>query len=120
MAGSRSWQSASLPGSDAIPITDLRLASRAFFAASRAAAASIVFWMIWRALVGFSSSHSAILSASNDSSGWRTSELTSLSFVCELNFGSGSLTDTIAVSPSRMSSPVSCTFSFFSSPDLSA
>ena len=36
------------------------------------------------------------------------------------NFGSGSLTETIAVSPSRMSSPVSETFSFFSMPDRSA
>jgi hypothetical protein len=46
--------------------------------------------------------------------------LTSLSLVCELNLGSGSFTETIAVSPSRMSSPVSDTFSFFSAPDFSA
>ena len=33
------------------------------------------------------------------------------------NFGSGTLTDTIAVSPSRESSPVNCTFSFLAMPD---
>src|SRR5437763_918291 len=45
-AGSRSWQSASLPGREEIPSTDLRLASRALRAASRAAAASMIFCMI--------------------------------------------------------------------------
>ena len=42
-----------------------------------------------------------------------TSEDTSLSLVCEENFGSGSFTDRIAVSPSRASSPVVAIFSFF-------
>ena len=41
-----------------------------------------------------------------------TSEETSLSLVCEENFGSGSFTDRIAVSPSRASSPVVGIFSF--------
>jgi hypothetical protein len=41
-----------------------------------------------------------------------------LSLVCELNLGSGSFTETIAVRPSRMSSPVRLTFSFFSAPDF--
>ena len=51
----------------------------------------------------------------------RTSEETSRSLVCDENFGSGTLTDTIAVSPSRQSSPVSVTtFSFFTRPELSA
>ena len=76
--------------------------------------------MIWRAFWGFSSSQSLILSASSDSSGWRTSDDTSLSLVCDENFGSGSFTETIAVSPSRMSSPWSVTFSFFINPDFSA
>jgi hypothetical protein len=76
--------------------------------------------MMVRAWPGFSSSHSAILSAIRLSSGWRTSELTNLSLVCEPNLGSGSLTETIAVSPSRMSSPVRLTFSRFIRPDLSA
>ena len=35
-----------------------------------------------------------------------------MSLVCEENFGSGTLTDSTAVSPSRQSSPVSATFSF--------
>src|SRR3712207_7438400 len=52
--------------------TDLRLASRAFLAASRAAAASMIFWMIVRAWAGFSSSHSASLSAIRLWSGWGT------------------------------------------------
>jgi hypothetical protein len=39
------------------------------------------------------------LSAIRLSSGWRTSEETSLSLVCELNFGSGSLTETIRRQP---------------------
>jgi hypothetical protein len=42
----------------------------------------------------------------------RTSEETSLSLVCEENFGSGTLTDSTQVRPSRQSSPVSATFSF--------
>ena len=89
-------------------ITPLRrVSSRAFFAASRAAAASITLAMIDFPCAGFSSSHSASLSAIRLSSGWRTSELTSLSLVCDENLGSGNFTDTIAVSPSRMSSPVS-------------
>src|SRR5215468_5711436 len=41
LAGSRSWQSASLPGNDATPSALLRVISRALRAASRAAAA----WM---------------------------------------------------------------------------
>jgi len=41
-----------------------------------------------------------------------TSEETNLSLVCEENFGSGSFTDRIAVSPSRASSPVIGTLSF--------
>jgi hypothetical protein len=36
-----------------------------------------------------------------------------LSFVCELNFGSGTFTDSTHVRPSRMSSPVVSTFAFF-------
>ena len=46
----------------------------------------------------------------------RTSEETSLSLVCEENFGSGTLTESTAVSPSRQSSPVSATFSFLAMP----
>ena len=46
----------------------------------------------------------------------RTSEETSLSLVCEENLGSGTLTERIEVRPSRMSSPVSGTFSFLAMP----
>ena len=45
-----------------------------------------------------------------------TSEDTSLSLVCEENFGSGSLTERMQVNPSRISSPVSATFSFLAMP----
>ena len=73
------------------PSRDLRLASRALRAASRAAAASMIFWMMVRAWPGFSSSHSAILSAIRLSSGWRTSEETSLSLVWRAELGIGQL-----------------------------
>ena len=47
LAGSRSWQSASLPGRVETSSTPLRrVSSRALRAASRAAAASITFWMM--------------------------------------------------------------------------
>ena len=45
---------------------------------------------------------------------------TSLSLVWLENFGSGTLTDSTQVSPSRASSPESATFSFFASPDSPA
>ena len=46
-----------------------------------------------------------------------TSDETSLSLVWLENFGSGTLTDSTQVSPSRASSPESVTFSFFARPD---
>ena len=46
----------------------------------------------------------------------RTSEETSLSLVCDENLGSGSLTERTQLSPSRISSPVSATFSFLVMP----
>ena len=45
-----------------------------------------------------------------------TSEDTSLSFVCDENFGSGTLTDNTAVRPSRASSPVADTFALLVAP----
>ena len=45
-----------------------------------------------------------------------TSDETSLSFVWLENFGSGTLTESTQVSPSRASSPERSTFSFFASP----
>ena len=65
---------------------------------------------------GFSSNHSASFSFTSPSTAGRTSEDTSLSLVWLENFGSGALTDRTQVSPSRASSPVSVTFSFFASP----
>ena len=44
-----------------------------------------------------------------DSTAPFTSDETSLSLVCEENFGSGIFTDSTAISPSRMSSPDSAT-----------
>ena len=48
--------------------------------------------------------------ATTDSVTALTSDDTSLSLVCDENFGSGSLTDSTAVSPSRESSPDMTTF----------
>ena len=50
----------------------------------------------------------------------RTSEETSLSLVCEENFGSATLIDSTAVRPSRQSSPVTSTFSLRAPPMVSA
>ena len=41
-----------------------------------------------------------------------TSDETSLSLVCDENFGSGCFTECTQISPSRVSSPVSWIFSF--------
>jgi len=50
----------------------------------------------------------------------RTSDDTSLSLVCEENFGSGTLQESTAVKPSRQSSPVRLIFSFWAMPPRSA
>ncbi len=50
----------------------------------------------------------------------RTSEDTSLSLVWLENFGSGTLTESTQVRPSRASSPVSATFSFLAMPEEAA
>ena len=68
---------------------------------------------------GFSSNHSASFSLTRFSTAGRTSDDTSLSLVWLENFGSGTLTDSTQVSPSRASSPVKSTFSFFAMPDVS-
>ena len=111
-AGSRSWQSASLPGSEVMPSALLRVISRALRAASRAAAAWMTLLTTILASEGCSSSQYCSASLSRFSTTGRTSEETSLSLVCEENFGSGTLQDRTAVRPSRQSSPVSATFSF--------
>ena len=52
----------------------------------------------------------------HDSTADLTSEETSLSFVCEENFGSGTFTESTEVSPSRTSSPDGSTLAFWMSP----
>ena len=97
-----------------------RVSSRALRAASRAAAASAIFWTISRASVGCSSNQVARPSPTRPSTAGRTSEETSLSLVWEENFGSGTLTDSTQVRPSRASSPATETFSRLAAPELSA
>ncbi len=89
----------------------LRVSSRALRAASRAAAASTTLPTMIFASLGCSSNQVLSASLTTLSTTGRTSEETSLSLVCEENFGSGTLTDSTAVNPSRQSSPVSATFS---------
>src|SRR6266436_2539314 len=98
LAGSRSWQSASLPGSEAMSSAPLRrVSSRALRAASRAAAASTTLPTMTLASEGCSSNHAAKASLRTFSTTGRTSEDTSLSLVCEENFGSGTLTAVLSV-----------------------
>ena len=87
--------------------------------AARARAASMIFATMALASAGRSSRNSPSLVATAVSTTPFTSEETSLSLVCEENFGSGSLTERIAVSPSRASSPVVATFSFFADASFS-
>ena len=105
-AGSRSWQSASLPGSDIPSRAPLRMTrSRALRAASRARAAVRHFSMIRRPSAGFSSRYWPRLSATAVWTWPLTSALPSLAFVWPSNWGSVSLTLMTAVRPSRTSSP---------------
>ena len=115
--GSFSWQSASFPGRFAMSRAPfLRVSSRAFLAASRAAAASITFLTMSFAGVGFSSSHSPSLALTLVSTACRTSEETSFSLVWLENLGSGTLIEMMEVSPSRVSSPERELFSLFARP----
>ena len=97
-----------------------RVRSRALRAASRAAAASTIFCTMLRASPGFSSNQPDSASAMMLSTTGRTSEDTSLSLVWLENFGSGALTDSTQVKPSRASSPVNATFSFLAMPEEAA
>ena len=85
----------------------LRVSSRALRAASRAAAASTTLPTITLASLGCSSNQALSASLITPSTTGRTSDETSLSLVCDENFGSGTFTDSTAVRPSRQSSPVS-------------
>src|SRR5579885_1401564 len=120
LAGSRSWQSASLPGNEETSSAPLRrVSSRALRAASRAAAASTTLPTIVLASAGWISNQSCSAWLITFSTTGRTSEETSLSLVWEENFGSGTLHDSTAVRPSRQSSPVSDTFSLREEPIVS-
>ena len=72
--------------------------------------------MIARASFGCVSNQWPTASATAACTTGCTSELTSLSLVCEENFGSGTFTDSTAVMPSRMSSPTSDRQSFLPMP----
>ncbi len=121
LAGSFSEQSASLPGREVMSSADLRrVSSRALRAASRAAAASAIFWTMVRASLGCSSNQVARPSDTSPSTAGRTSEETSLSLVWDENFGSGTFTESTQVRPSRASSPDRETFSRLVAPELSA
>ena len=62
--------------------------------------------MMVRAIEGFSNRYSPSFSPIACSTAVFTSDETSLSLVCDENFGSGALTEITAVKPSRASSPV--------------
>ncbi len=100
-------QSASLPGSVLPSSRPLRrVRSRALRAALRARAALIAFSTIWRPSLGFSSRNSASFSLTVTATSVAISVLPSLVLVWPSNCGFLSLTETSAVRPSRMSSPV--------------
>ena len=71
----------------------------------RARAAWVPFDTIWRASVGCSSSQSVNFSLATRSTSERMETLPSLALVWPSNWGSRSFTLTMAVRPSRMSSP---------------
>ncbi len=106
-AGSRDWQSASLPGSDAPSSAPLRrTVSRALRAAMRARAASATFAMMRLASAGFSSSQEPSRSFTMVSTIDFASVLESRVFVCPSKLAPGSRMEMTAARPSRMSSPL--------------
>mmetsp|Transcript_46569 Transcript_46569/g.63409 ORF Transcript_46569/g.63409 Transcript_46569/m.63409 type:complete len:273 (-) Transcript_46569:193-1011(-) len=117
MLGSRILQSASLPGSTVDVRRDFRrtksLAAFAAFAASWAAAA---FRTMASRSFGCHSNNSSRAAPTTVSTADLTPGLPSLFFVCPSNSGSGTLTETTAVSPSRMYSPAMFEADSFSFP----
>jgi hypothetical protein len=102
LAGSRSWQSASLPGSEVD--VERALAPGQFARLARGLAGGGGLDDLaddGLGLAGCSSNQAPSLSLTRFSTTGRTSEETSLSLVCEENFGSGTLTDSTQVRPSR-------------------
>src|SRR5215471_228423 len=113
-AGSFSWQSASLADNPKESSTPLRrVISRALRAASLARAASTILLQMMRASFGRSSRKFLSFSPTSSWTTGPTSEDTSLSLVCDENFGSGTLTESTHDRPSRMSSPLVSTLAFF-------
>ena len=107
LLGAFSWQSANLPGSDDVSNTFfLLVSSLAFLAASLALAASIIFDTNFFASPGVCSSQALNCSEIIFSTTGLTSDETNLSFVCDENLGSGTLTDnTHAVSYTHLTLP---------------
>ena len=106
-SGSVDWQSYSLPGRPPDSSRPLRprARSRALRAAIRAVAAATALRAISLPSPGFCSNHMPSWSFVTFCTNVFASVLPSLVFVCPSNCGSPSLTETIAVSPSRQSSP---------------
>ena len=119
-AGFFSWQSASLPGRPPKSSALLRrVISRALRAASRAREASMIFMTMALACLGFSSRYSLSFWPTADSTTDFISDDTSLSLVWDENLGSGALTESTAIKPSRESSPLMLSFCFLAKPSLS-
>ncbi len=115
--GSLTEQSASLPGSFEFSRALLRrVRSRALRAAERAWAAWTALRTIARASAGFSSRNSARPALTIFCTCPAIPGLPSFVLVCPSNCGSASLTEMIAVRPSRTSSPESSLSFSFSSP----
>ena len=116
------WQSASLPGRPPPPSSPLRLraSSRALRAAIRAVAAAIDLRMMSRPSPGFFSNHWPSWSLTTFWTNVFASVLPSLVFVWPSNCGFVSLIETIAVRPSRTSSPGEPVLRFLTSPHSSA
>ena len=106
--GSVHWQSASLPGMPRPSNKPLRLRdkSRALRAATRAAAASMLLRTMSLPSWGFCSNHCVKNSFTAFWVNDFASVLPSFVLVCPSNCGSASLIETMAVKPSRTSSPV--------------
>ena len=119
ISGSLLELSANLPGKLEISKPDfLRVTSRARLAAARAFEANIALSTTWRACVGCSIKYLAKCSEKVRSVTVRASALPSLVLVCPSNCGSGCLTETTAVMPSRTSSPDKASSLSLSWPDL--
>jgi hypothetical protein len=119
-AGSRSWQSASFPGSDAISMTPFAARQLAGFARGFTRQRGLdTLVMMSFASCGCSSIHCAEAARQSAFDDRAHFELTSLSFVCDENFGSGTLTETTQVKPSRVIAGESI-LSFFVKPAFSS